>query len=444
MRSAPVASLALLVASVVFLAGCDALFGAKDDPTTREIFEEGESDPSLFEEVAYVPMFPFFTQSATGGTFQRPTDVFVGYDQFVYVTDQQGLHVLDRAGRGLNFISDAAGQPIRNAGCVMQDRRFDVYVCARRDTTIEGRTWDLSVVYRFSGLTTGNVGLADIIWNVFDDGTRRFSSTYRNPRDWPGGISDEDTEFTGVGVLFDNSVYISRRGPLNRPGTPPAGDGRPQVLHPSNALLIFNRDGVNTGRVVMGPGDHSVPSLRSTVYPSDVITYFAPPQSTGLPPRLDFFVAQAPPPGAPVPQPTFAVLAINAVSGPEGIEYRQDTGRIAAASDTSRGDGFLYQENKFGAPAGLARAGDGSGYLFVIDAAKDSLFVFNDAGIEGVAPPPGAEDRTKPFIVSFGGTGSGPTQFNRPSGVAYFGRVVYVADTENNRISRFRLNTDFE
>ncbi|MDZ4698359.1 MAG: hypothetical protein SH809_01530 [Rhodothermales bacterium] len=38
----------------------------------------------------------------------------------------------------------------------------------------------------------------------------------------------------------------------------------------------------------------------------------------------------------------------------------------------------------------------------------------------------------------------GALQFRNPNGVAYFDRVVYVADTGNNRISRFKLNTDFE
>jgi len=46
--------------------------------------------------------------------------------------------------------------------------------------------------------------------------------------------------------------------------------------------------------------------------------------------------------------------------------------------------------------------------------------------------------------VSFGGTGDGAMQLDRPMGVATFQRIVYVADSGNNRISRYRLNTDFE
>ena len=86
---------------------------------------------------------------------------------------------------------------------------------------------------------------------------------------------------------------------------------------------------------------------------------------------------------------------------------------------------------------------DGSNYIFVTDSAKDSLFVFTGQGVEGVAPPPGART-TIPVIVSFGGFGDGARQFKNPDGVGYFNKIVYVADTGNNRISRFRLNTDFE
>ncbi|MFM8493662.1 MAG: hypothetical protein ACKOA7_08000, partial [Bacteroidota bacterium] len=38
----------------------------------------------------------------------------------------------------------------------------------------------------------------------------------------------------------------------------------------------------------------------------------------------------------------------------------------------------------------------------------------------------------------------GPFQFRSPNGVAYFRRVVYVADTGNGRIMRYKLSTDLE
>ena len=79
--------------------------------------------------------------------------------------------------------------------------------------------------------------------------------------------------------------------------------------------------------------------------------------------------------------------------------------------------------------------------LCVVDESKDSLFQFTSSGLEGVRPPP-ASGETKFVKTSFGGTGIGPTEFNKPSAVAYKDRIVYVADAGNGRILRFKLTLD--
>ena len=100
----------LLVFSALFLHGCDDIFGSKDDDITDEIFDAGRQDPDLVvEEVGYVALLPFWDD------FDQPTDVFVGYDELVYVTDAEGLHVLDRAGRRYTKI------PLRGAVSVTKD-----------------------------------------------------------------------------------------------------------------------------------------------------------------------------------------------------------------------------------------------------------------------------------------------------------------------------------
>lgn len=408
---------AIMLAATVLLTGCDDLLGTKSDATTDEIFDAGRNEPGLFREVEYVPLFPFFTQAAGGGTFEAPQDVYVGYDEFIYVVDGRGLHALDLAGR------PAAFAPIPGGGTsVIQDRRFDLYVTARRDTTLGGRTWNLPVVLHYRGLSTGSPSLVDVIWHPFDDDSRRFNR--------PDPIAtDEEVAFTGVAVLPDNSIYVARRGPVNDLSS---------VILPHNIILGFSPEGINTQALVaLSP---TLPSLRSTVYPSDVLTFVQPPQRQFFPDEAHFVVAQAPPDEA---QLRFPVLSIRTVVTPDGTEYRPDVEKIQAAGDPTRGDGFLYEEFKFAQPSDLAYAADATNYLFVLDAAKDSLFVFNARGIEGVAPPPGGTS-TLPVDVSFGGTGDGALQFRDPQGVAYFDRIVYVADTGNGRISRFRLNTDFE
>lgn len=407
--------LVLALAAATVLAGCDGLFGSKTDLTTDEIFDEARIDPTLFQEVEYVPLFPFFSNGGDGSPLENPTDVYIGFDQFIYVTDARGLHVLDLAGRPANFIPIDGG-----ATNVVQDRRFDVYVTARRDTTLSNRTWRLPVVMKYTGITTGNPRIAHILWHPFDDETRFFNRP--NPVD-----TDEEAEFTGVGILANNSILVSRRGPVNDPTS---------VILPHNSVLEFNALGEPLSQILLSP---TIPSLRSAVSPVDLITYVHPPQRQTYAPDKHFVIAQAPDTG-PL---QFSVLSIRAVQTPDGLEYRPDTDMVQSAANPELGERFLYDEFRFERPGGLAYAADGTNYFFVTDTGKDSLFVFTSRGIEGVAPPPGART-TQPVRVSFGGTGSGAMQFQDPLGVAYFRRIVYVADHGNNRIARYRLNTDFE
>src|SRR5690606_10690966 len=105
-------------------------------------------------------------------------------------------------------------QPLRGITAVLQDRSLDLLVAARRDTTLDGRTWDLPVLYRLSGVTTGAPTLEDIVWHPFDDRSRS-ANQFRNPQDYSSGFSDEDARFTDVAVLADNSFYLARSGPVN-------------------------------------------------------------------------------------------------------------------------------------------------------------------------------------------------------------------------------------
>jgi DNA-binding beta-propeller fold protein YncE len=411
--------LVLLSFTAGLLSGCDALFGSKDDPTTDAIFRAGRIDPRLVEDIGYVPLAPYFEQGMNGA-FNAPKDVYIGFDEFIYVVDANGLHVLDLAGRPQKFIA------LDRATSVIQDRRLHVYVTARRDTVIANERWNLPVIYRFDRLTTGQGSVAKIIWHPFDDDSRKFNRP--NPI-----ATDSLVQFTGVAVLHDNRVYVSRRGPVNDPRS---------FLLPHNAVMMFSPEGLHTRTLLaLSP---IAPSLRSAVYPGAIASFIQPPQRRTISPNDNFFIAQARQNGNGQ-QIQYGVLSIQAVETFDGIEYRPDTQKLglAQARDTTQGTGFLYDEFKFENPAGLAFAADGTNYLFVVDSAKDSLFVFNSRGVEGVAPPPGARD-LRPVKVSFGGRGEGGMQFNNPNGVAYYRRIVYVADTGNNRISRFRLNTDFE
>ena len=103
----------------------------------------------------------------------------------------------------------------------------------------------------------------------------------------------------------------------------------------------------------------------------------------------------------------------------------------------------FYDPFRFKNPSDVWISTDASGYIFVLDRDLDSLYQFTRKGYEGVNPPANSHFK-KNIIVSFGGKGDGPYQFNDPEGVCYFNKIVYVADKGNNRIMRYKLSTDIE
>lgn len=421
--------LTLFPVLLIIQAGCDSIFGTKGDETTDEVFEEGRIDPNLIlDEVGYAALLPFWED------FVGPTDVFVGYDELVYITDEVGLHLLDRAGRHYETIE------LDGAVAVTQDRDLNVYVSARFDTVVtavdEDIEWSLPAIYKFRDINKQDPQLVDRVVHPFDDASQPTGSTQRARLDRESPNNDEFVEFTGLATLSDNTLYATRRGPLNQIG---------QAVAPDNTMMIFDEDADgnmrNTSQVrALNPAS---PSLISAVGPSAITTFATPPQSETVDDDLSFLIAQA----DTTTSVSFRVLWINAEMTPDGLEYSPNTELLD--TDTSRADRFLYEEERFREPSGLAFSGDGRGHIFVTDTATDSLYLFQTSGVEGVNPPAGST-ADRPISVSFGGTGSGAREFRNPSGVAYFhpdgsgDPTVFVADTGNDRIARYRLNTDFE
>ena len=420
-------NLLLLLFFTGMITGCDTIFGTKGDETTDEIFEEGRIDPQLIpDEIGYAALLPFWD------FFDAPTDVFVGYDELVYVTDRSGLHVLDRAGRPYFEVLELDG-----AVAVTQDRDLNVYVAARYDTVVaavdSSLVWNLPAVFKFRNVNQGNPVPVDTIIHPFDDISQPISSVQNARLNKESTINDEYVAFTDITALEDNTIYITRRGPANLTG---------RAVAPDNIVMEFQQDpdrgeGKMRNNRLIRALSPVTPSLISSIGPSAITGFAAPPQRQNMTEDRSFLIAQADP-DANIP---FRVLWINAEFTPDGLQFSPRSELLAR--DTTQADRFLYDQYRFFEPSGIAYSADGRDHIFITDAVTDSLYLFQSRGVEGVNPPPGA-DRTKPDIVSFGGTGAGPRQFNNPGGVAYFRQIVYVADTGNNRITRHKLNTDFE
>lgn len=430
MRTSALKYLLLLVIAVSSISGCDAIFSSKSNSDTDEIFDEGRIDPTLENIDGYAPVLPFW------GGFDAPTDVHVGFDEFVYVTDNTGIHLLDRAD-----LSPRVTIPLRGAVAVTQDRLLNVYVAARIDTVIEsidpGITWDLPAVFKIKNMNgVGPIQFVDTLIFPFDDASLSTTAAQNSRLNRNLPTNYENVQVTGITVLGDNTLYVTRRGPFIE---------STQVAAPDNTVLEFQRisdndvltDKMRNVRQIRALSP-SIPSLRSGIGISSISGFVSPPQRDSFTDDRSFLITQADQ-SRDIP---FRVLWINAVETVDGLVFQQNSELLQ--QDTTQADGFMYQPNKFILPEDITFGGDDDSYIFVVDALTDSLYQFQLNGQEGVPPPAGAEDQTRQILVSFGGNGAGPKQFNMPSGVAYFNRIVYVADKGNNRISRFKLTSDFE
>ena len=133
----------LAVLLSVVLNSCSFLFGSKKDQEVDQVFEQGRIDPNLVPSaVGYVPILPFFTH------YINPVDVYVGFDNMLYVCDDLGVHVSDISGREYRVI------PIPNATKIVQDRRLFTYVCGRVSVTRSGQTYNLPAVYKIMNAAT--------------------------------------------------------------------------------------------------------------------------------------------------------------------------------------------------------------------------------------------------------------------------------------------------
>ncbi len=415
---------------VLLIGSCDQIFNSKNNDDTKEIFDEGRINPTLEKLDGYAPVQPFWSG------FDAPEDVHIGFDEFVYVTDANGLHLLDRGD-----LSPRITISLDGATAVTQDRLLNVYVSARIDTIIESIdptiTWNLPAIFKIKNMNgAGPLTYVDTLIFPFDDASLSTSAAQNARLNRNSSINYERVEITGLSILGDNTLYVTRKGPFNE---------TTQVAAPDNTVLEFSRireNGVLTSKMInvrqIRTLNPAIPSLRSGIGLSAISSFVASPQRDSFTDDRSFLIAQADQ-NVDIP---FRVLWINAVETVDGLVFQQNSSLLA--QDTTQADGFLYDPNKFIKPVDIAYTADDDSYIFVIDQELNKLFQFQINGQEGVPPPAGAEDQTRQILVSFGEFGAGPKQFNQPSGVAYFDRVVYVADKGNNRISRFKLTSDFE
>ncbi|MFB6306747.1 MAG: hypothetical protein ABEH43_07135, partial [Flavobacteriales bacterium] len=297
---------------------------------------------------------------------------------------------------------------------VTQDRSLDLLAVGTKDTSINDVDYTLAAIYRIDAKKG----------NSFDLDHAKINNTIVHPFYFKSSFSSSDANvrFTGIDVMADNKYYVARSGPDNNTSKPGG---------PDDAMLLFNNhDEFKTPiSVTTSQGFHR----DYFKDPTSVSTVMKPPQSFNVNESEDFIFSSR------SPERSLKVQYIELVQAKHGKSYEVKD----MPQDTSKANGFLLTSDRFNDPSDVTYTGDGTNYIFVTDAKKDSLYQFTNTGLEGIQPPPGS-NKDKNIIASFGGSGSGPKSFRNPHGVAYFKEVVYVADKGNGRVLRFKLTTDFE
>ena len=402
----------LFISIMGFISSC-SIFGSKQNDTVDDVLKQGQIDPNLVPKaVSYVPIFPFFKG------FQNPVDVFVGFDEMIYVVDDKGLNILDQKGTLAYTIA------IPGATEVTQDRRLHTYVIGKVFDATVNET--VTCVYHLEGTGQGNYTFIDTLIHPFCDASRQ-STQFR-------GAADVEVTYTGLACLSDNTLYVTRKGPRNQANT---------FVRPDNAVLVFNQDGLNIGYGVgLNPTESG---LKTAIDISSIATFSAPPQRLqGMSTSKKFMITS----NNQTNNLEYKTLMITVIDDPDlGPQYSETASLLNF--DIGKASSFMYEPFKFKKPEDCFIAPDATNYYFVVDSETDSVYVFTNQGFEGVNPPANSNIK-KQINVSFGGKAidgkplDGPFNFLDPMGICYNRKMIYVADKGNNRICRYKLNTDLE
>ena len=120
----------------VLLSSCDNYFGER---TNLDFIEIPTYD---VREISYVPIAPNIQDAIA------PVDVYIGYDEFIYVVDSAQDLIL-RYDIALNLQGSIFVPGVRK---IIQTRSFDLLAIGTFDTTITGVDYSLTALYEIEWL----------------------------------------------------------------------------------------------------------------------------------------------------------------------------------------------------------------------------------------------------------------------------------------------------
>ncbi len=203
--------------------------------------------------------------------------------------------------------------------------------------------------------------------------------------------------FPGITVFGDNTYLLVRDGPDNS-----------SFIDPDALVLQFDKN------------DRFITPVASltTRSGSGITDIFRPTAIASFTGSRDFIIAQ---------QQSFVSYGALWMIYQNTPEFEGWLPRFDPARTADRGVDFI-RPNRYSNPSAVAIDRTRRD-VFVADADLDSVFKFNSRGTFK--------------IESFGRVKSGGSML-RPTGLAYFERVLYVLDGDRGEVLRFRLTTDVQ
>ncbi len=208
--------------------------------------------------------------------------------------------------------------------------------------------------------------------------------------DYPTPTTNRRRKFTGISIYPNNKLLVTRVGPNNT-----------NIIDPDNAILKATINNnlpsveVLSGFQTTGNGIYSIDKTSGvTTFDNSSTDFIIIRNTTDFGFKVEWFVYD----------------------------------NLKGTYDPR----FLPENNvdilnkQLGTPSGITV--DPNRSIYVVDDSRDSLFKYDASGSFK--------------SESFGGRGSGDNKLNSPGGVSFFNRVLYIADTGNNRITRYKLSTD--
>ena len=344
-----------------------------------------EEKPSLIAEqqdftrdTSFVQVLPSFS------SYVGAEDILLGRDELLYVADTRANRVvmLNRAGQVLSM------RTMLHPRSLAQDTRLDLLVGG--ETVVA------------NGDTVGTIFRVHLVSNSPDSAHRldvaRIDTLWRE-------LARPNRRFPGITVFGDNT-YLAVRTAFPFPDNS-------SFIDPDARVLQFNNHDVFITPVpAFTSGSGSVAGGITTIYLPTAIASF--------PASRDFVLAQTSADSTIPIQYGALWMRFELSNDFEGWLPKYDPER-----PEDRGVDFI-RTYRYKGPEAVA-IDPARLDVFVADAGLDSVFKFNSRG------------RIK--TESFGYARSGRVM-TRPTGLAFFEKVLYVLDATSGLILRFRLTTD--